>query len=45
MGYLPNKVGTGSSSPSLLSTLGDMSALGLLTIDGIGKITVVLEVS
>ena len=40
-----DKVGTTSSSPSLLSTLGDMGALGLLTIVGIGKLTVVLEVS
>ena len=39
-----DKVGTASSCPSC-PHWGDMVSLGLLTIDGIGKLTVVLEVS
>ena len=42
MGYLSDKVGTTSSSPSLLSTLGWHGWLRLFTIDGFGKLTVVL---
>ena len=45
MGYLLDKVGTTSSSPSVLSTLGDMGALGLLTIYENGQLTVVLVIS
>ena len=44
MGALPDKVGTASSSPSLLSTLGWQDELRLFTIDGIAKLTVVLDV-
>ena len=44
MGDLPDKVGTASSSPSLLSTLGWHGWLRLFTIDDIAKLTVVLDV-
>ena len=42
MGDLPDKVGMASFLPSLLSTLGWHGVLRLFTIDGFGKLTVVL---
>ena len=42
MGDLPNKVGMASFFPILLSTLVWQGWLRLFTIDGFGKLTVVL---
>ena len=45
MGYLPDKVARLVLLLACCPHWGDMVRLGLLTIDGIGKLTVVLEVS